>query len=860
MSINRIQKLLFSEYCDFEDMVLVESPFAQTTREGKGLRQVQLGLTPSKLVLATDILQTAELSPVTYIPGLDPEIETFELVAVYPLECVNISVFHRRSRQSLKAHFCNNRIYYFELGGFEKRHMFWNLWCEKVRFLNPEEPGSSNSESSAATSNTNSTLYLVSSRQIINETGTTQLWWKFGAGDYTATNSFRWTDRYLFLGSRDENPLQYNPLTRSPTLAEFLHKDVDRIDIASKQSPETPTKTSSQVNRFGLGVMENCRSCLFLPAENYIVTNKFSNHTTQSTDVFTMYKSLREQTQANMLKLAENSVKQWEFCNCNDPISETKIKGRHRRRYGFSPQPYFLHGLGPWNVSPGARYSVQTKRAVSLVNIRRQPLEPELRLPVSKRQLVASISHEDVRLDDKLFPNNNILKSSNKSPVIFFWTPEYWYRPRSARDAYLELQTHLSKIREFRKLNIKKSPKSARKKFLRKKKRQEREILRSDSEDSFERIMHTPTKRKRQSKVSAFTKTHELLKVLPFLCLFSCIDEDKPPEETSLQFLKRVLRLEVSLTAWDFDSSTLAYQLTLIDRDLFLKIPPTELGVLIWQQSSKNAPNVGALIAFSHRISCLVATEVLRDDSEKIRARLVARFINTAEKCNKIANFQSCRSVLCGLQSPPIYRLYSTWTYVRKKHATKYQVFEKLCRLYRDPRLPAYQKSFHRATQNHQYLPYIGDIITKLLDRIPEYNDNLISCCKVPPQPCIQTKVGDAEISSNLFRKILTSFSRWSTEDKSNKERHNTSTVLTKETPKRTAKGLTDYYKPLNCYEDNRYTRLREAVELLTKYQRAAANFMFSRNELATEYLLKARYREDRENFFNSFNVEPPIT
>lgn len=43
MSTNRIQKLLFSEYCDFEDMVLVESPFAQTTREGKGIRQVSLG-------------------------------------------------------------------------------------------------------------------------------------------------------------------------------------------------------------------------------------------------------------------------------------------------------------------------------------------------------------------------------------------------------------------------------------------------------------------------------------------------------------------------------------------------------------------------------------------------------------------------------------------------------------------------------------------------------------------------------------------------------------------------------------------------------------------------------------------------
>lgn len=43
MSLNRLQKLLFSEYCDFEDMILVESPFAQTTNDGTGIRQVHLG-------------------------------------------------------------------------------------------------------------------------------------------------------------------------------------------------------------------------------------------------------------------------------------------------------------------------------------------------------------------------------------------------------------------------------------------------------------------------------------------------------------------------------------------------------------------------------------------------------------------------------------------------------------------------------------------------------------------------------------------------------------------------------------------------------------------------------------------------
>lgn len=127
MSIKRVQKLLFSEYCDFEDMVLIESPFAQTTREGRGLRQVHLGLTPSKLVLATDVLPPVEKSCVNFLPGIDPDIETFELIAIYPIDCVNLSVFRRRKRQTLKAHFCNNRVYYFELGGFENRTVSFQM-------------------------------------------------------------------------------------------------------------------------------------------------------------------------------------------------------------------------------------------------------------------------------------------------------------------------------------------------------------------------------------------------------------------------------------------------------------------------------------------------------------------------------------------------------------------------------------------------------------------------------------------------------------------------------------------------------------------------------------------------------------
>lgn len=73
------------------------------------------------MVLATDVLPPVEFSNFRYVPDIDPEIETFELIAIYPVECVNLSIYRRKKRQALKARFCNNRVTYFELGGFEKR-------------------------------------------------------------------------------------------------------------------------------------------------------------------------------------------------------------------------------------------------------------------------------------------------------------------------------------------------------------------------------------------------------------------------------------------------------------------------------------------------------------------------------------------------------------------------------------------------------------------------------------------------------------------------------------------------------------------------------------------------------------------
>ncbi|KAK1131247.1 hypothetical protein K0M31_017535 [Melipona bicolor] len=129
--------------------------------------------------------------------------------------------------------------------------------------------------------------------------------------------------------------------------------------------------------------------------------------------------------------------------------------------------------------------------------------------------------------------------------------------------------------------------------------------------------------------------------------------------------------MDFRITIWDINSDTLATQLTLIDRDLFVRIPAEEIEILVFQRSSRNAPNLAAWIAFSHRISCLIGSEILGVKKLAMRGRIVARLVNAARKCFAMGNFHSCRSILAGLQSPPIFRLRTTWDYLRIHHANR---------------------------------------------------------------------------------------------------------------------------------------------------------------------------------------------
>ncbi|XP_011880382.1 PREDICTED: uncharacterized protein LOC105568916 [Vollenhovia emeryi] len=942
---NRIRKLLLSEYRELSETILVESPFAETTRNGRGIRQVALGLTPTRLIVAADILQ---INPGFYCPpGIDASIESFELVSVYPLEYVTLSVFRRRPDFShsiylrlIALRFVDGRANYYELGG-ARRRISWKIWCEQVRrLLAYKTNGSSLSETTAASSSSSSTLYLLSSEIEVRSRNERckrsifRVWNHYGgAGDYVTPT---WTEKDLYLGP-SYNELMNGCYTPVPvrfagaSLEDLRYELGDRTRyIACEKSCQSwPCQTrldgrarlqragglcnvlfarsrnvrgcdyaaSCKSSRCNICQLDNsvginvrgkhnrchdCQNVLFEEDLIEHVEKKYGKRQQQhregprgslASKISRFGFGVPEKCNSELIlgpyrgdsgyvdvvdprKLIESGVTIWE-----DNCRSTKAR-RHPRRYGFSSAAHFFHALGPWSVQPGERETVQTFRSPSAVNIRRQPSDSELRLPVSRRQLTTSVSCVDLTSG-----GSSIVGTVTRGGVILFWTPEYWYRPQAAAAAYRELRHHLASLQNFR---LGKERQTRRKFFYRRKNRLSGEngnsaIITGKSNGLLDRVLSINGARKRDGKTS------------------------ENADEGTAQ-LRRLLRMNLRITVWDLDSTTLAVQLTSIDRDLFVRVPATEIEALVYQRSSRNAPNLGAWIAFSHRIACLTVSEILAIKQLDMRTRIMARFINAADKCLTLGNLQSCRSILAGLQAPPIYRLRRSWSYLRTHHASRYAAMERLSKIYKSPRCSKYQRAWTAAKRNPPCMPYVGHFLIKVL--------GLNGLREIQADFARRQSITRINTASE-FSTVNTSFNNLhSGEDKSPVEPKQSLArrilAATLARLKFTARqNVIDEIKGdvWTCKQrylarkffrrwrvitlesrirsenernlknvDSKRRRVLDIAAWLTDCQRFALGYNFPLNSFACEYLLKARYREDRENFFISLKLEPPRT
>ncbi|XP_063530750.1 uncharacterized protein LOC134741786 [Cydia strobilella] len=119
-----IIKLLLKKECNVEDTVLIESPFEEETRLGVYCDTVILAITPNKFVIAAE--NNAECKKERFTED-DPNIENFSLVSVYPLTSIQIAVFKRTHRQSLKVVF--NGV--FADSYWPQVPERWKIWKQK---------------------------------------------------------------------------------------------------------------------------------------------------------------------------------------------------------------------------------------------------------------------------------------------------------------------------------------------------------------------------------------------------------------------------------------------------------------------------------------------------------------------------------------------------------------------------------------------------------------------------------------------------------------------------------------------------------------------------------------------------------
>jgi hypothetical protein len=121
--------------------------------------------------------------------------------------------------------------------------------------------------------------------------------------------------------------------------------------------------------------------------------------------------------------------------------------------------------------------------------------------------------------------------------------------------------------------------------------------------------------------------------------------------------LKRVRLLDV-------EPLELARQLTIIDFKLYSAIRPIECLDKAWSrddETGKTAINVKASILFCNQVTAWVSDSILSQHEAKKRAAILKHWVQVAERCRMLGNFNTCMAVLSAFDNSAIGRLKRTW-------------------------------------------------------------------------------------------------------------------------------------------------------------------------------------------------------
>ncbi|KAF0978870.1 hypothetical protein FDP41_001940 [Naegleria fowleri] len=140
------------------------------------------------------------------------------------------------------------------------------------------------------------------------------------------------------------------------------------------------------------------------------------------------------------------------------------------------------------------------------------------------------------------------------------------------------------------------------------------------------------------------------------------ITQVKCPEVLKLK--KGLFNKKKEYNILDYPLLEVARQICLIDYAMFKTIEPKECLNQAWNKEHRvtKAPNISKMIQYFNLLSGYVATEVLRPELElEKRVKTVEKFLELANHCKSLNNFNAVFSIMSGLNSSAVHRLSKVW-------------------------------------------------------------------------------------------------------------------------------------------------------------------------------------------------------
>lgn len=216
---------------------------------------------------------------------------------------------------------------------------------------------------------------------------------------------------------------------------------------------------------------------------------------------------------------------------------------------------------------------------------------------------------------------------------------------------------------------------------------------------------------------------------------------------------------------------------------------------------------------------------------------------------------------------------------------------ERLCKVYKNPCTLGYRRAWTKVERSSSCIPHVADLLLRLL---------CLNCPEHPRQSNdIRTsdrakRTRDLAAASINIKKDMSPGDSRNLEPKQSSSKGILTSVLTRIRFKGSTDGKTIYeektdptwtvreqdlawkyfYRWYNAVlkskvppkgeerpkdMDPRMKHVLEVVTWLTDCQKRAQGYEFPVHSFTKEFLLKTRYREDRENFFISLKVEPSM-